>query len=73
MNKIITVARIYWGVLPNRDKVDDPTKGLLHFYSNDKSIEGLWTKKYRNEMDQPDRFLIKNGFEPIGDNLYITK
>lgn len=73
MNEVKTVARIYWGVLPNKERSVDTTKGLLHFYSNDKEVENLWAKKYHLEMDQPDRFLISNGFEPVGGNLYILK
>lgn len=69
MNKTKTVARVFYGVMSE----SDPTIALLRFFSTDKEAEWLWSEKFRTSREHPERFLLKEGFYPLGDTLYVLE
>ena len=71
--QIIISARLFYGVITDHEEKIVPTRALVYFFSSDSRSERYYSNKQRIGGDAPERFLLRHGFEPVGDSLYCLR
>lgn len=56
-----------------RDEKASFYKGVPFFYSEDRYVAVLWTKKFNDCPMNPDEFCLRHGFVPLGETMYYLE